>query len=41
MGLYAVQSVLDLIDGKPVPKHVTFEPTLVVRSSTALPMMES
>ncbi len=41
MGRYAVQSVLDLIDGKPVPRHVTFEPTLVVRSSTTVPMMES
>jgi len=41
MGRHAVKSVLDLIEGNLVPKHITFEPTLVVRSSTACPMMES
>ena len=40
MGSAAVYAVLDLLDGKEVPAHTIFQPTLVTRTSTSIPKME-
>jgi LacI family transcriptional regulator/LacI family repressor for deo operon, udp, cdd, tsx, nupC, and nupG len=40
MGWQAVQDVIKLIEGQLVPQHITFQPTLVVRSSTTFPTKE-